>query len=257
MASSVLLIQKIGYNTWQYTVSGIPPFEVWHYGLKIREIGANLQSKAIATSSASGTLIKITLYSRHQFETGDSVTIAGHSVEDVNDTWTITRTGYGTFTLNGSTYDEAGTGGTVVKNITSITFKLELASNDTEEPPLVEIIDSTEDASLLTGLYFAPRVSLQWRGHPDLAVYKIEEYIASTWTEILTLKEPGTGGYYLWVSSIRTDADSLIFRIGGYDTAGNASTLVTTTSTLIAKPAVPTLTYTLNGGDDTIDITER
>lgn len=77
------------------------------------------------SSSTNTTPIAITTTSTHEYITGDTVVITGHTTNtNANGTWTITVTGTNTFTLDGSTGN--GVGGTVgtVRRITNGVIRL-------------------------------------------------------------------------------------------------------------------------------------
>jgi hypothetical protein len=83
------------------------------------------------TSSTNATPISITTSSTHDFSTGDTVCLTGHTGNtNANGTWKITVTGASTFTLNGSVGTGVGSSGTVL-NITGKTVELTTAVTQT------------------------------------------------------------------------------------------------------------------------------
>lgn len=63
-------------------------------------------------SASNATPIKITTQELHVFVTGESVTVAGSTDAGANGTFTVTRVSSTEFTLDGTTADGGGTGGT-------------------------------------------------------------------------------------------------------------------------------------------------
>jgi hypothetical protein len=95
------------------------------------QVSTNFETGKInITTSAGPSPVKITTSGSHGYTTGDSVRISGHTgtLFTLNRVWVITVTSGTQFTLNGSTYTGAGSGGTAVKLVSGIEWS---ATTDT------------------------------------------------------------------------------------------------------------------------------
>lgn len=93
---------------------------------------SKIASTISISSSTNATPISVTTSSAHNYSTGDTIVITGHTTNtNANGTWSITVTGSTTFTLDGSTGNGVGgaSGTTRKRNNTVVTLASALTQN--------------------------------------------------------------------------------------------------------------------------------
>ena len=127
--------------------------------------------------------------------------------------------------------------------------------NDTEEPPALEVLDSTQGETP-QNIKHPPRATLQWRGNTSAVRYKIEEKIASVWTLRATVKETGLG-YYQYDTEALVDSATANFRVKILDERDYESEPLLFDVFTVRNPAPPLYTATWDSVGVEIDIVAR
>lgn len=154
-------------------------------------------------------------------------------------------------------YDFAGTGpwevvrdGQVIR-ASSLNDSIDVDGDDTEEPPVLEIMDS--GGGTAPSQAHPPYVDLQWRGTAGLSLYKVQRYDGADWVDVENGEIPEVGtGYYGWSGTAQEDGTTAQYRVLAYDSEGNASPVVNATMTVIRVPAAPRVEHSYAAGTLTI-----
>lgn len=109
---------------------------------------------------------------------------------------------------------------------------------DLEEPPIIEVQDSTEFSNVPAQVSFPPFIALQWRSVLDKGFYKVEQFIAAVWTKIRITRDNGTR-YFDFSSNVLDDVTSTQFRVTTSDDEGNEGSPITTTFFVVRNPTPP------------------
>ena len=118
--------------------------------------------------------------------------------------------------------------------------QITLNHDDAEEPPELEVIDSTEE--LPSNLINSPRTTIQWRGIRDLASYRVEQ-LNGSWVTVSTAQEDGRG-YYRYETEPLTDATTAQFRVIGEDGEGGETHPLSFDFFPVRNVPVPSITMT-------------
>lgn len=127
-----------------------------------------------------------------------------------------------------------------------------IEGEDTEEPPAVEILDSTETQTP-ENLLNPMRVKIQWRGVTGTDVYIISRKVDGIFTQIKAVGHDERRGYYQYQTPIY-DNGTETFRIVADDGRGNTSTPLDYDVFIVRNPAPPSISasYSPVTGDLTI-----
>lgn len=112
------------------------------------------------------------------------------------------------------------------------------SGEDTEEPPIIEIQDSTEFSNSPTQITNPPFIVLQWRSAITEGFYKIEQLISAVWTKIRTVQDDGNT-YFSFASNILDDVTDTQFRITTIDSEGNEGNPIAFTFFMVRNPTTP------------------
>lgn len=119
------------------------------------------------------------------------------------------------------------------------------------DAPFVEVLDK---ACANPSIAYPGRITLQWTTVTSAARYRIDEYVATVWTERATLTDNGEGSFS-WVSRWLEDVTTHQFRVVPISSAANEGTPITQTVLMVRHPDPPSVTYTYNGaGTPTVTI---
>lgn len=119
------------------------------------------------------------------------------------------------------------------------------------DAPFVEVLDV---ACANPKVAYPGRITLQWTAVSGAARYRIDEYVASVWTERSTLADNGEGSFS-WVSRWLEDVTTHQFRIVPISSAANEGTPITQTVLMVRHPNPPDVEYTYDGAvDQTVTI---
>ena len=112
------------------------------------------------------------------------------------------------------------------------------------ESPVIEVFD---DAATLPSTAFPGRVTLAWYAIAAVDHYRIDEYVASVWTQRRRIRDDGSG-YFRWRSRFLKDVTSHQFRVVPVGTNGNAGTATSFTVLMVRHPDPPNLTTSYDSG---------
>lgn len=133
-----------------------------------------------------------------------------------------------------------------------------IEGGDLEEPPPVEVLDSTETQTP-DNLLYAPRVRLQWRGIPGMQDYTIslQDSTTNAFNRIATVRHNPDQGYQHYETKLFDGGDETL-RIVANDGRGNSSTNLDYTVLVVRNFAPPVISasYDPATGDLTISTRE-
>ena len=109
---------------------------------------------------------------------------------------------------------------------------------DLEEPPIIEVQDSTEFSNTPEQITNPPFIVIQWRSAISAGYYLIEQLILAVWTKIRTIQEEGST-YYSFSSNVLDDVTDTSFRITTFDNEDNQSNPIALTFFVIKNPLPP------------------
>jgi len=130
---------------------------------------------------------------------------------------------------------------------------------DDKEPPVVEVIDSTESTSIIEQLNNPPFAILQWREATGAAYYVVQQYDTSNgagfWRSWVTVNENGRG-YYNYRTAVLDDVTTASWRIAAYDLAGGV-TYITFSMFVCRNPEPPSIDISYNAGTGLLTVSAR
>ena len=107
----------------------------------------------------------------------------------------------------------------------------------------IEVLDTTDAPQA----GYPDRAELIWEHVTDALKYKVEEYIASVWTERQTLLATGAT-YYLWESRRLEDATTHQFRVTALGAGDIEGTSQTFAIEMVRRPDLLDVTYSYDSG---------
>ncbi len=139
---------------------------------------------------------------------------------------------------------------------TEIIIEDDNTTPDLEEPPQIEVLDSTDTATPQQLLY-PPNLELQWHRVTGAGVYVIERYISAAWTEIARVGADDYAEYLRYRTGVLADGTTHQFRVKAIDERGYSSDYVAFSVFQVCTPDVPRITATYNAVGPAIDFTAR
>ena len=126
-------------------------------------------------------------------------------------------------------------------------------SDDAYEPPIIEVLDATEDASCAWSVKNSSIFQVHWRGNADMAYYVVEQYSASVWTPKRIMQELGEG-YYTAGTQALADATTHTWQVLQVDSEGNESPNAGMAALMVCNPDAPSvsLSYASSTGNVTV-----
>lgn len=133
-------------------------------------------------------------------------------------------------------------------------------NDDSEEPPVIEVLDLNSEASSdASALRWPATVTLQWRRQLNTKYYKVEQWSGSAWVRAGEIPENGYG-YYQWESGAQADVSLAQFRVIAVQEIVETRTLVRTYESrplpfdfdIRRNPPVPKVSRSYAGGNLTI-----
>lgn len=121
------------------------------------------------------------------------------------------------------------------------------------EDLILDVFDSASgepDAYVSNG-----RATLCWWPVSGAAQYRVDEYVASVWTERGTVADNGEG-FFAWTSRVLEDVTTHEFRIVPLDSAGNTGTATTFSKLMVRIPDVPSVSYAYDSGTAKITVSD-
>jgi hypothetical protein len=120
------------------------------------------------------------------------------------------------------------------------------------DAPFVEVLDKAD----MPEIAFPGRVTLQWLAIAGAGSYRVDENIASVWTERKTITDDGFG-VFAFLSRWLEEGQTHQFRVVPISTAGNEGTPLSFSIEMVRHPDPPSVAFTYNGaGTPTVTITE-
>lgn len=138
------------------------------------------------------------------------------------------------------------------KRVTELT-SLQILSDNSNEPPAIEVFDSTE-AKTPDGLIYPSRVIVQWRAYKFANFYRIEKDDGGGYEEITIIAENGKGYYQFTSGALPTDTEQN-YRVVMVDQYGGEAN-IDVDVTIQAHPLVPELDYSYSSGTGDVTIDE-
>jgi len=169
----------------------------------------------------------------------------------------ITKTGYSSwlFTWTGTEPFYVWRDGVLVLDGVSDTETI-IEGTDAEEPPAIQVLDSTETDDPLTVAY-PPFGLLQWRGDAAVSYYRVDRYVGAAWVTYITVGESGDGGYYSAKTPALVDAVAAQWRIIAVDSVGNESEPLPFTFSITKHPDPPVIDMSYSDGTGLLTIEAR
>ena len=115
---------------------------------------------------------------------------------------------------------------------------------------IIEILDT---AAAVPTEVFPGRIRLGWFWSDNTDYYRIDEYIASVWTERVKIKD--NTGYMDWQSRFLEDEQSHQFRLVPIGTNGNEGVAKEVTILMIRHPDTPDVSYAYSDSTNKVTIT--
>jgi len=109
--------------------------------------------------------------------------------------------------------------------------------------PYVEVLD---DDDLTPAIAFPGRFDVHWPAVAGAAQYRVEEYVASTWTLRDLVPDDGSAAY-TWRSRWLEDDTAHYFRVIPVDSASNEGSVIAFSGLMVRHPDPPEVTYTYDG----------
>jgi hypothetical protein len=162
--------------------------------------------------------------------------------------WRYTYTGTADFTVYMF--------GAIVYQGANTTFVAEWpydSADHQNEPPQIEVIDSTQTAAALSQTLYPYLVTIQFRGQTTNSYYLAEVYDGADWIGNTKVIEDGSGYYTITVPG-ETPASDYQFRITPYDVEGNAGDPLLFSVFHHTAPDPPQLSYTYDAGTGLVTI---
>lgn len=132
--------------------------------------------------------------------------------------------------------------------------------DDNEEPPIVEVYDSTETESASAQMVNPPYMLMQWYHATDAKYYIAQqrETVGSNYQWITrkpTIFARGVG-YYQFATPMLDDESEHVWRIMALDDIGNSSQ-VEFTMTMVRNPDAPGISLAYNAGTGNLTVSAR
>lgn len=130
-------------------------------------------------------------------------------------------------------------------------------NRDPYEPPVVEVIDSTETTADVEQVEHPPYAILQWRGAANAVQYVLQEYDSDTglWKTWQSVRETGAG-YYSFQTPVLDDQTTHTWRVVAMDAAENESYIVHTLY-MVRNPDPPTIDISYDAGTGDVTVSAR
>lgn len=123
--------------------------------------------------------------------------------------------------------------------------------DDPDEPPVVEILDSTDTDDAIT-VQFPEYATLRWHGRANTSVYVVQRYIGSTWTDQTPVIAHTGIKDYTFETGTLVDGTAEQWRVVAEDLNGTESEVVSFTWTHRCCPAPPDIALSISAGTLTI-----
>jgi hypothetical protein len=127
---------------------------------------------------------------------------------------------------------------------------------DLEEPPQIEVLDSTDTADSQQ-VQWPANLELQWRRSEGAGVYIIEQYVSAAWVERGRVGEDDYNEYYTFKTKTLADGETHQFRVTARDSRGYSSNPITFEVFEVCNPEPPSITATYDALNVQIDFTAR
>lgn len=115
--------------------------------------------------------------------------------------------------------------------------------------PVFDVVDQ-EDADPSA---FPPFAVVQWYQVADAAAYRVEQYVDSAWTMLVTVADDGRG-YYQHRTATLADDTTHQFRVVPVSAAGNDGTPTTLSILMVRYPDPPDPAFSYDSGSTTVSI---
>lgn len=162
--------------------------------------------------------------------------------------WLYTWTG----TANFSGYSE---GKAVFENSDATSIVMQWTDDTAPhrvEPPVLEVIDSTQTTANVQQVTYPPSVTIQFRGKSTNGYYIVAVDDGTGYVNVATLAEDGSG-YYQFNSSALASLD-YTFKVTPYDIYGTASDAIAISVFHHTSPEPAILTYVYNAGTGLVTV---
>ena len=121
------------------------------------------------------------------------------------------------------------------------------------EPGESLLVEVLTDAGRPPTSAFPSRLTLNWRGVPGAAYYRIEEYVGGSWSLRARIRDVGQG-YCRWLTRPLEDAATHQFRVVAVANSGNRGTATTLSALMVRHPDPQAVAYTWTAADRTLTL---
>lgn len=123
----------------------------------------------------------------------------------------------------------------------------------TVRPGTYAVVEVFDDALDAPSEQWPDNVLLSWTGLPDVAHYRVEQYISSTWTEVDKVY-PNVKESYLYRSASLADVTTHQFRVIAVGANGEESNARTWSILMVRRPDTPELDYAYDDETNTVTL---
>lgn len=132
--------------------------------------------------------------------------------------------------------------------------------DDNEEPPVVEVYDSTETEADVDQMVNPPYMLLQWYAATDAKYYIAQQQETVGANTQWTTRKPtifaNGEGYYQFATPVLDDEEEHTWRIIALDDLGHES-IVEFTMTMVRNPDPPRISLAYNAGTGSLTVSAR
>ncbi len=161
----------------------------------------------------------------------------------------VTRLGPGSYTYTWTITTAPSTifqdGNELASGLDEDILTYSVTGADTEEPPVLEIVDS-HDLDNVKGVLseqFPPFAIVQWRSiDPTIELFEVWQKIATVWTLVKRVSD-NDNGYYRFVSLKLTDVTTHEFRVRKVDVQEYTSPYAQFEITMVRVPDAPSIDH--------------
>jgi hypothetical protein len=143
--------------------------------------------------------------------------------------------------------------GIVLRDLESDETEYRVSNSDADEPPPLELFNTSTGDITTTSLNHSPRATLQWRGLTTARRYKVQQYVDAAWTTIGHQFETGCG-YYHWLTDPLADATTHQFRVVIVDERGYEGDPIPFDFFMCCHPASPDIVMTYDSGTGDVTV---
>jgi hypothetical protein len=154
------------------------------------------------------------------------------------------------YTVSGTTPWRIYRDGRLLSTVTSTTFGIQ--TNDADEPPAIEVLDSTDSFTPVT-VANPQYATLQWRGRPEAESYLIQRFDDPTYTDLITIPHDAVR-YYSIDTGVIDDQDTGTFAVRVVDSEDVESDVIEFDVFIVRNPDPPSIDISYDEGTTTLTV---